>query len=163
MSSLTETAQRRDEAILARVAELPRLADLIVEGDLELVRASLQRECGFLGDRLVPHMRAVEAVIYPELDRVMSCCHSMLGMRREHRELERLIGSLRAYCAALEEDRLGSSEHASLRHALYRLHAILKAHLAEESRLVSVLDRNLPAENTDALARWMDGPSAERP
>jgi hypothetical protein len=44
----------------------------------------------------------------------------------------------------------------ALRRALYRLHALLKIHLAEEELYLGVLDRNLTPEEKDRLARGID-------
>ncbi|MCU0506747.1 MAG: hypothetical protein MUE82_13485, partial [Chloroflexi bacterium] len=89
------------------------------------------------------------------------CCHSMAGMRREHQEIARLVGSIGRYRADLRAGRLGPAEQTGLRRALYRLHAILKVHLAEEALYVGVLQRNLSEEETDVLARAMDHALAE--
>jgi hypothetical protein len=43
-----------------------------------------------------------------------------------------------------------------LRRALYRLHAILKVHLAEEELYLGVLERNLTDADKDVLARSLD-------
>jgi hypothetical protein len=109
----------------------------------------------------VPHVQAVERALYPELEQLMECCHSMTAMRREHEELSRLIGSLGRYRNDLREGRLGPAEQTGLRRALYRLHAILKVHLAEEELYVGVLDHNLSAEEKDVLARALDHAMAE--
>ena len=39
---------------------------------------------------------------------------------------------------------------------LYRLYAMLKVHLAEEELYLGVLDRNLSAEEKDALAQGIE-------
>jgi hypothetical protein len=44
----------------------------------------------------------------------------------------------------------------ALRRALYRLHSILKVHLAEEELYLGVLDQNLTDEEKDLLARGID-------
>ena len=156
MGPLVERAGRDEARILAHVERLPLLADLIADGRLDKVRAPFEGECAFLDHDLIPHMRAVEAVIYPRLDQIMSCCHSMLGMRREHRELERLVNLLAARCGGLEAGRLDEADLTSVRHALHRLASIARVHLAEESRLIRVLEQNLPAADVEALAHWLD-------
>ncbi len=161
MLSLPQTAHTHDEAILAHADRLPALADLVVEGPTDAFLARFEEEYTFITGQLVPHVQAVERALYPELERLMECCHSMTAMRREHEELSRLIGSLGRYRADLLAGRLGAAEQTGLRRALYRLHAILKVHLAEEELYVRVLDHNLPSETKDALAQAMTHAMAE--
>lgn len=161
MLSLPETARKHDDAIRAHVDRLPAIADLIADGSLDTLREHLEPEYEFIAGQLVPHVETVEGTLYPELEKVMGCCHSMLGMRREHQELVRLIGTLGRYRGDLEAGRLGPAEQTGLRRALYRLHAILKVHLAEEAMYVGVLERNLSAPERDVLARAMDHALAE--
>ena len=44
----------------------------------------------------------------------------------------------------------------ALRRALYRLHSILKVHLAEEELYLGVLDQNLDDAEKELLARGID-------
>ncbi len=161
MLSLPQTAHTHDRAILAHADRLPTLADMVVEGPSEEFRARFEEEYAFITGQLVPHVQAVERALYPELERLMECCHSMTAMRREHEELSRLIGSLGRYRSDLRDGRLGQAEQTGLRRTLYRLHSILKVHLAEEALYVGVLDHNLPPETKDALAQAMSHQMAE--
>ena len=161
MLSLPDTTRKHDEAIRAHVDRLPGIADLIADGSLDELRTRFEPEYEFIAGQLAPHVETVEAALYPELEKVMGCCHSMLGMRREHQELARLIGSLGRYRASLESGQLGPAEQTGLRRALYRLHAILKVHLAEEALYVGVLEHNLSDQEKDVLARAMDHALAE--
>lgn len=161
MLSLPQTARRHDAALRAHVDRLPGIADLIADGSLDELRQRLGPEFEFITEQLLPHVEAVEAALYPELERVMACCHSMAGMRREHLEVTRLVESLGRYRAELEAGALGPAEQTGLRRALYRLHAILKVHLAEEALYVGVLEHNLSDGEKDVLARAMDHPLAE--
>lgn len=161
MLSLPQTAHRHDEAIMSHVDRLPALADMVADGATERFRELFDEQYAFITGQLLPHVETVERTLYPELERIMQCCHSMLPMRREHEELARLIGSLGRYRTELHDGRLGTAEQTGLRRALYRMHAILKVHLAEEDLYVGVLDHNLSPEETSALARAMDHALAE--
>jgi hypothetical protein len=161
MRSLPDTTKQHDAALRVHADRLPAVADLIAEGSVDDLRTQLDAEHAFLTGQLIPHIEAVEAALYPELERITACCHSMAGMRREHQEIARLVGSIGRYRADLREGRLGPAEQTGLRRALYRLHAILKVHLAEEALYVGVLQRNLSQEETDVLARAMDHALAE--
>ncbi|MGO9179673.1 MAG: hemerythrin domain-containing protein [Candidatus Limnocylindrales bacterium] len=161
MLSLPQTAHKHEEAILAHLERLPALADMVVDGPTEAFLTLFEEECLFITGQLVPHVQAVEAALYPELERVMKDLHSLVPMRHEHEELTRLMGSLCRYRADLEEGRMGVAEQTGLRRALYRLYAILKVHLAEEELFVGVLDHTLSDEQKDALAHAMSHATAE--
>ncbi|MGZ6270090.1 MAG: hemerythrin domain-containing protein [Candidatus Limnocylindrales bacterium] len=161
MLSLAQTTHEHDEAILSHVDRIPALADMVVDGPGAEFRARFEEEYRFITAQLVPHVQAVEHALYPELEQLMACCHSMTAMRREHQELSRLVGSLGRYRSDLEAGRLGQAEQTGLRRALYRLHSILKVHLAEERLYVGLLDHNLSPEAKDGLARAMDHALAE--
>jgi hypothetical protein len=161
MLSLTNTAHRHEKAILAHLERLPGLADMVVDGPTEAFRERFDEECRFITGQLVPHVQAVEAALYPELERLMANVHSLVPMRHEHQELSRLMGSLCRYRADMEEGRLGLAEQTGLRRALYRLYSILKVHLAEEELFIGVLDHSLPEERKDALAHAMSHATSE--
>ncbi len=159
--SLPETNRRHGDELRLHVDRWPEIADLVADGAPAEIRTRLDPEYDFIVHRLLPHVRTVEATLYPELERLMGCCHSMLGMRREHEELVRLIGSIGGYRDDIAAAHPGVAERTGLRRALYRLHAILKVHLAEEDLYVGVLEHNLSDPELDALARAMDRELAE--
>jgi hypothetical protein len=87
--------------------------------------------------------------------------HSMAPMRQEHVVMGQLIEELGHYRRHAEQCTWDSVEGLALRRALYRLHSILKVHLAEEELYLSVLDQTLTDEQKDALARGIDHAMAE--
>ena len=82
--------------------------------------------------------------------------HSMAPMRAEHATVTRLIEELGAYRHHVDGCSWSAVEGLALRRSLYRLHAILKVHLAEEELYLGVLDRNLSEDEKDQLARGID-------
>ena len=74
------------------------------------------------------------------------------------RELIEELGRYRSHAEGCSWDTI---EGLALRRALYRLHSILKVHLAEEELYLSVLDHNLTDEEKDGLARGLDHAMAE--
>ena len=80
----------------------------------------------------------------------------MAPMRREHEELMRLVDSLGEFAARLQDGTLDPEAGIGLRRALYRLHAIVKVHLAEEELYLGVLDEHLAPTERDLLARGID-------
>jgi hypothetical protein len=161
MRSLPGTSHEHHELIEPHVDRLPALAEMIGRVTPEAFAASFQEECSFIVGRLVPHMEAIETTLYGRLEQVMDRRHSMAPMRQEHERLRDLFGSLCEYAELVADDRLTQADQVGLRRVLYRLFAMLKVHLAEEELYLGVLDRNLTAEDKDALAQGIDHARAE--
>ena len=161
MRSLSETSHEHHEAIVVYVDLLPGLADMIGGDDPAALRDGFDHVYRFIVRRLVPHMEAIETTLYGRLGQLMGTRHSMAPMRLEHAELRRLIESLGRYRELLEQGPLETADGIGLRRALYRLHGILKVHLAEEELYLRVLDHNLSDEEKESLARGIDHACAE--
>ncbi|HET9681841.1 MAG TPA: hemerythrin domain-containing protein [Candidatus Limnocylindrales bacterium] len=140
---------------------MPHVDDLATTGDL--VGAATGAELGshleaasaFLNGLLVPHMDAAERAYYPELERLMQNRHSMTPMRREHETIRALIAEIDRRRVALGPGALSSADAVALRRALFRLHAILKVHLAEEQLYADIAERGLSADAERELAEAM--------
>jgi len=161
MRSLPDTSHEHHERIEPHVDRLPELAEMIGHVTPEAFSATFQEECSFIIGRLVPHMEAIETTLYGRLEQVMGKRHSMAPMRREHEELRGLFTSLCRYSELVAEERMSEGDEIGLRRVLYRLYAMLKVHLAEEELYLGVLDRNLSAEEKDALAQGIDHAGTE--
>ncbi len=153
MPSLSETAQQHEEVILSHLERLPALADMVLDGATEALQSGFQEECRFITGQLVPHIEAVEAALYPELQEQLKHLHSLAPMRREHRDLTKLLALLCRYREDLEAGRLTPAKRVALRRTLYRLYTVFKVHLAQERLFVGVLERALPGAQKDALSR----------
>ncbi len=162
MKAVTDVEHEHHERISETLDRLPELANMLAqrprpaafdEGLATLVR--------FATETLTPHMEAVEANLYPELDRLMQKRHSMLQMRREHEDLRGLIKRLSSFLEAVEADALGPAGTIGLRRVLYRLYALMKVHLAEEEEYVRVLAHNLSDDQQAELAKGLDHAMAE--
>jgi hypothetical protein len=98
--------------------------------------------------QLVPHMEQAEAMLYPQLERLMQNRHSMTPMRREHELMRRLIAEM-----GLAADRpFGFGEQMRLRRLLFRMFGLIRSHLAEEEAYIDELRGNLSSAEADALA-----------
>ena len=161
MRSLPETSHEHHERIEPYVDRLPGLAAMIGNVTPEAFSVTFQEECSFIIGRLVPHMEAIETTLYGRLEEVMDGRHSMAPMRHEHERLRGLFGSLCQYSELVAEGTLTEGDEIGLRRVLYRLYAVLKVHLAEEELYLGVLDRNLSAEEKDALAQGIEHADAE--
>jgi hypothetical protein len=161
MQSLPDLTHEHHARILAHVDRLPELAEMIGRAEPALFAARLDEEYGFITGRLVPHMAVIETTLYGDLERLMEKRHSMTPMRREHDDLRRLIDSLGELRRRAVDGGLTEAEGIGLRRVLYRLYSMLKVHLAEEELYLGVLERNLSAEEKDALARAIERACAE--
>ena len=156
MLSLMTTSEHHHARLMPHVDRLLVLAEMVGQVDCESLHALFDSEYAFIVGQLVPHMDAIEHALYERLERLMDHRHSMLPMRQEHVAMRHLIEELGGYRSHPEDCKWSSLEGLALRRALYRLHALLKVHLAEEELYLGVLDRNLSDSEKDALARGLD-------
>jgi len=162
MPSLTETSHEHHDRLIQHVDRLNALAEMADAGTSYALRAGLEDEYRFIEEQLVPHMLAIETTLYERLERLMEGRHSMAPMRREHEELRHLIETLGGYRILVASGELGPVETMGLRRVLYRMHSILRVHLAEEELYLRVLEENLSPEEKDSLARGIDHAAGQR-
>ena len=146
---------------MPHVDALPVLAELIDQLSPAEYAARFETECQFIVGTLMPHMDAIEQTLYGRLEGLMEGRHSMQPMRDEHEQLRRLFASLCRYRATVGADGLDQASAIGLRRVLYRLYTLMKVHLAEEELYLGVIDRDLSADEKDALARGLDHAIAE--
>ncbi|MGZ6372005.1 MAG: hemerythrin domain-containing protein [Candidatus Limnocylindria bacterium] len=156
MPSLPATSREHHQEIELHLNRLPELADMIGRATPEAFSIAFQRECRFIVSQLVPHMEAIETTLYRRLEQVMDGRHSMAPMRREHEQLRGLFASLCQYRELVASGQMGQADGIGLRRVLFRLYAMMKVHLTEEELYLGVLDRNLTADEKDALARGIN-------
>ena len=161
MQSLRATSDDHHARLLPHVDRLLVLAELVGTVDCSAIHALFEEEYGFITGRLVPYMEAIELALYDRLETLMGGRHSMAPMRQEHVAMTRLVEELGRYRSHVEGCSWSAVEGMALRRALYRLHAILKVHLAEEELYLGVLDQNLTDDEKDVLARGIDHAMAE--
>lgn len=160
-SSLRATSEHHHAQLIPHVDRILALAEMVGRVDCTSVHQLLDEELAFINGQLVPHMDAIEHTLYGRLETLMGPRHTMAPMREEHATLRRLVAELDVYrghevpCASSEMEGL------ALRRTLYRLHALLKVHLAEEELYLGVLDRSISDEEKDRLARSLDHAMAD--
>ncbi len=159
--SLLSTHQEHHARMLPHVDQLLVLAEMVGTVDCSALHAVFEAEYGFVVRQIVPHIEAVEETLYDRLEELMEGRHSMAPMRREHAAMLQLIEELGEYRPHAEDCRWSTVEGMALRRALYRLHALLKVHLAEEDLYLGVLDRQLSDAEKDQLAQGIDHAIAE--
>lgn len=161
--SLRTTGEDHHARLMPHVDRLLLLAEAVGHVDCEALHALYDEEYRFVVGQLVPHMDTVEAALYGRLEDLMGSRHTMGPMREEHATMRALVDELGTYRSHTDDCSWSGPEGMALRRALYRLHALLKIHLAEEELYLGVLDRNLGPEEKDRLARGLDHAMAEKP
>jgi hypothetical protein len=132
------------------------LADMVGQVECAALHALFEEEHAFIVGQLVPHMDTIERTLYDRIEALMGGRHSMAPMREEHRAVRRLVEELSRYREHAEGCSWSAVEGLALRRTLYRLHALLKVHLAEEELYLGVLERTLTQAEKDQLARGLD-------
>jgi hypothetical protein len=160
-SALRAASAEHHARLLPHVDQLLVLADMVGQVDCSALHALFDEEHAFIVGQLVPHMEAIERALYDRLEVLMEGRHSMAPMREEHEAVRRLVDELGRYRVHADGCRWSAVEGMALRRALFRLHALLKVHLAEEDLYLGVLDRQLTDEEKDQLARGIDHAMAE--
>jgi len=155
-SSLRSASAEHHARLLPHVDRLLVLADMVGQVECSALHALFEEEHAFIVGQLVPHMEAIERTLYDRLEVLMDGRHSMAPMREEHRAVRRLVQELGRYRDHAEGCSWSAVEGLALRRALYRLHSLLKVHLAEEELYLGVLDRKLTGAEKDQLARGID-------
>jgi hypothetical protein len=161
MDPLARTSHQHHDRLIVHVDRLAELAGTLDDGVRPGFAAACEAEHRFILEQLLPHMEAIETTLYGELERLMEGRHSMAPMRREHADLQRLIGALEGYHDKVTAERMDASDIVGLRRALYRLHALLRVHLAEEELYLRVLEGNLTDDQKAELARGIEHATAE--
>ncbi len=161
MQSLRTTSEEHHARMLPHVDRLLDLADMVGHVECSAIHETFEQEYAFIVTQLVPHIEAIETTIYGRVEELLGGRHSMAPMREEHRAVGRLIEELGGYRRHMASCSWSALEGMALRRALYRLHSILKVHLAEEELYLEVLEQNLSDEEKDQLARGIDHAAAE--
>ncbi len=161
MLSLRTTSEEHHARMLPHVDRLLDLADMVGHVECAAIHETFEQEYAFIVGQLVPHMQAIEQTLYDRVEALLEGRHSLAPMRAEHRSMERLIEELGRYRRHVEGCSWSAVEGMALRRALYRLHSILKVHLAEEELYLGVLDQSLTDDERDLLARGIDHATAE--
>ncbi len=160
-SALRAASAEHHARLLPPVDSLLVLADMVGQVDCSALHALFEEEHAFIVGELVPHMEATERALYDRLEVLMDGRHSMAPMREEHEAVRHLVEELGRYRVHADGCTWSAVEGMALRRALFRLHALLKVHLAEEDLYLGVLDRQLTDEEKDQLARGIDHAMAE--
>jgi hypothetical protein len=164
MQTLSTVNHEHHERLLAIVNQLNTLADCpnadcLDTGRLSEARPAIEAIYHDLTTLLIPHMEAVEAAVYPTLERLLADRGTTLPMRDEHTEIRRLTAVIGSF-AEHPEAHVGRGTVLLMRRVLLRLYAILKAHLAEEDLYVPILEGTLTTMQAAEIAKALDHAAA---
>lgn len=154
--SLRSTSAAHHAQLMPHVDRLLTLAEMVGQVHCSALHALYEEEHRFIAGQYLPHLEAVEAGLYDRLEAIMGPRHTMAPMREEHQIVRALIQELGSYRAHGADCTWNEREGLAVRRVLYRLHALLKVHLAEEELYLGVLDRNLTDLEKDELARRLE-------
>lgn len=148
-------AHEHHARLMPHVDELAATGDMVGSAGGAELRSRLDATCDFLNGMLLPHMEAAERAYYPELERLLQNRHSMTPMRREHETIRVLVAEIDRRRTHLGDGRTSTGDAIALRRALFRLHALLKVHLAEEQLYADVAEHGMSPTAEAELAEAM--------
>jgi len=166
MQVLSQVSNEHHARLRAYVERLYSLADCLGgdcldTGEVTAELAELRELEWGLKEQLIPHMDAVEAAVYPTLERIMKDRETSSPMRAEHEEIRRLVASIGEILDAAET-KLDRGTVLALRRVMLRLHVLLKTHLDEEDLYLPILEDKLTPSGAAALGRALDHLAAAR-
>jgi hypothetical protein len=166
MKNLPRVSHEHHDRLWHYVEQLNALADCLNSDCLDTTRLiehlpELRELHHGLTSMLIPHMEAVEAAVYPTLERLLTDRHTTAPMAREHVEIRRLVEAIGEF-AEHPESHADRGAVLALRRVMLRLYALLKTHLSEEELYIPILEDKLTPAQEAALARALDHVAAER-
>jgi len=157
--TLPGVVHEHHDALIPHVDELAKIADAVGRVPADEIAVRVAAETRFIQAQLLPHMRQAEATLYPEMERLLQNRHSMTPLRREHQAVVSLVAELDELAPRIQ----AFGAQLRIRRALYRLHALLKVHLAEEVAYLGILQRNLSPTEAADLASGLAHATADEP
>lgn len=125
-------------------------------------RESIDKAYDFLAGHLLPHAKAEEEALYPEVARVMGAPAATQTMAIDHDEVERMTAELERLRSRLSGEPLTPEQTLGLRSVLYGLYTLVKAHFRKEEEVyLPLLDASLTAEEARALMERMEKAASE--
>jgi hypothetical protein len=131
-------AEHRDLA--PGIEQLRVAADALGVEPPDRAMLSVRAARTFLVDRIAPHERSEEAVLYPLVAEAVGGDDPTGAMSRAHGEIARQIGRLDRAVDGVGRDGPDAEQVVELRRLLYGLYAILLLHFAQEDEGYLVVD-----------------------
>ncbi len=118
--------------VLDRMRALADRLGLDADGGLRQELVAVERE---VRERILPHERADEQQLHPQISPLLGGDDPMAAISRTHREIVHLARRLGRLVADLPADGPSPEELPALRRTLYSLEAILRLHFAQEDEI----------------------------
>lgn len=155
MSALRE--EHRE--LYPHIERLRAIAEEVGRIDGATLRETLEDSYTFLAGQLVPHAKAEDEVLYPEVARLLGGPRATATMSRDHVEVVALISELSTLRSFHGEP--DAQRQNALRRVLYGLYALVRTHFAKEEEIyVPILDDRLTMGEGADLIRRMEGAAA---
>jgi hypothetical protein len=160
MQPLTRVTHEHHDRLWQYIEQLDELADCMNCDCLDTARMAeklveMSRLHEGLTTQLIPHMEAVEAAVYPTLERIAADRATVVPLAAEHLEIRRLVDAFGEFIEhpAAHADRTAV---LALRRVVLKLYVLLKTHLSEEELYIPILEDRLTPAAEAALARALD-------
>lgn len=155
-ATLPRVSLEHHDRLMHHVDTMPAIGDLVGGTPIADLKPRIDELTEFATGLLVPHIDAAERTLYPELERMLQNRHSMTPMRREHDDIRGLVAELARLQAVVASGSLPMRDTVALRRVIFRLYAMLKAHLAEEQLYLGIVEHGVSDESAEKLAAAME-------
>ncbi|WP_071333737.1 heavy metal translocating P-type ATPase [Burkholderia contaminans] len=130
-----EQLRREHAALLPLLDQITDLADRLPQLSAVAIAGELAGVIDALDERLLPHERADDLEVYARLAPLLGGEDPLAAMSGAHREIFRMVRSLRQMVADLPRDGTNTMQVQAIQRLLYGLEAIVRLHCAQEEEL----------------------------
>ncbi len=106
------------------------------------VRERLAQLDALLRERLLPHERHDDCVLYPLLRQRLGASHALAGMSRTHMEIRRQVHHLTSLRQAIASTKPNREQLYEIQRLLHGLEAIVRLHFAQEQEIYRAFERS---------------------
>jgi iron-sulfur cluster repair protein YtfE (RIC family) len=159
MALVTQPLRDEHQELLPHLERVREAAESI--GREQDPGRSIDRALEFLQGHLLPHAAAEEAVLYPQVARLMNSAQATKTMEADHAAVSRLTSELRQLRDALKAGPPSDEQAAALRRLLYGLYTLIRLHFTKEELVyLPVLDEGLSPDAAAAMFAGMERAAA---
>ncbi|AWV00486.1 heavy metal translocating P-type ATPase [Burkholderia sp. JP2-270] len=130
-----EQLRREHTALSPLLDQIRDLADRLPGLSGAAIASELVHMIDSLDERLLPHERADDLEVYARLAPLLGGEDPLAAMSGAHREIFRMVRSLRQMVADLPRDGTNTMQVQAIQRLLYGLEAIVRLHCAQEEEL----------------------------
>ncbi len=153
----------RDEhrELLPHIEEIRVVADEVGAVTPDVLRTQIAEVSAFLREHLIPHAKAEDAVLYPEVERAMAAPRATASMSRDHVEVAALTVELGEIEGRITEE-VSPADETDARRVLYGLYALVKLHFTEEEEIyVPILEDTLDPDDARKMFDRMEAAATD--